>query len=176
MPPTTEKPSLDSDTLVAAAEELAEETESLVERALELFALSAVEVAKLAAIILASLKGIDLDAPFNPAETQQASVKFEMKQCEAPADNMVEEVDELPDALAFTPPSDYHGVMPENAEEEKIFESYFSSFTCEELEAETEEILEFMKNPHSQEMLRSDQRMYRMARDVLDYKRSRGIC
>ena len=178
MPPVAEKPLAEAAaSLLAPAEELAHTSLSSLA---ELFSISLADAATLLAGAFAVLHGtdfdfFDFDTPLNPANVAD-DVSVQIGTCDAaPAGERVTK-GYIAEAFAFAPPSDYGGGMPENVSEEEIFKRFWREFTCDELDEEAETMLEYMRPPVNDDELRINQRTYRMARDILDYKRNHGLC
>src|SRR3989344_2664537 len=163
MPPLAEKPAAEATARrLAPAEELAHASLSSLA---ELFSITLAEAATLLAGTFAMLHGadFDFDTPLNPANVAD-DVSVQIGTCDAvPADKPVTKED-MAEAVAFAPPSDYGGVMPENVSEEEIFKRFWREFTCDELDEEAETMLEYMRPPVNDDELRINQRTYRMAR------------
>src|SRR3989344_6460910 len=118
MPPVAEKPAAEAAaSLLAPAEELAHTSLSSLA---ELFSITLADAATLLAGAFAMLHGadFDFDTPLNPANVAD-DVSVQIGTCDAaPAGERVTKED-MAEAFAFAPPSDYGGVMPENVSEEE---------------------------------------------------------
>lgn len=189
MPLLAEKSSpVESSELLPVAEALAEKHLSSLDEFLESLSLLADSAGALIAGALAAV-GIDLDlgldttkTSFNPREHQEVRLTFKRSDDGTCAtDKAVPYTGELTDAFAFKPPDGYNGALPETEEQEEVFNSFLNDLDCDALDDEARLRLSYMKDDveiggEELELLAHDDNMYKMARDILEYRKENKLC